>query len=269
MDANIATPLIGRGHVWHRRLSPTVHSFRYPSYFTMIPMRSWSSHGSPGLARNKPGMLSFYDCDHGRGNSDALQWLDEVLRNEGCNDADGEIWLQTYPRVLGYVFKPVSFWYAYRKDGTLAAIVVEVNNTFGERHCYFLPEPSLTWSSAVKAHKVFHVSPFCSVEGDYFFRFYQTPEALCSTTKMPKDAPATRSILVRIDLHQDNQALLQTSFGGRLEPCTTRSSRNAFFNIPLMTLGVVARIHWQALKLLLKRVPFLRKPPPPQQFVTR
>src|SRR3989344_4698121 len=88
-------------------------------------------------------------------------WLDELLRTEGVTDATGEVWLHCYPRVLGYTFKPVSFWYCHRADGHLRAIVVEVNNTFGERHCYLLDAPQ--YGVEQQARKVFHVSPFCEV----------------------------------------------------------------------------------------------------------
>ena len=73
--------------------------------------------------------------------------------------------------MLGYVFKPVSFWHCHRPDGSLAAIVAEVNNTFGERHCYLLTGPTLAYGREMVANKVFHVSPFCHVQGSYRFRF--------------------------------------------------------------------------------------------------
>jgi DUF1365 family protein len=128
------------------------------------------------LARNRFGLLAFHDRDHGDGGADALAWIEALLASEGVADADGEIWLHTYPRVLGYVFKPVSFWYCHRADGSLAAVVAEVNNTFGERHCYLLDEPGLAWGRELRARKVFHVSPFCQVEGRYRFRFMRTAE---------------------------------------------------------------------------------------------
>jgi hypothetical protein len=90
------------------------------------------------------GALRFHDADHGDGATPrkaALAWLETLLQAEGITDADGEIWLQCYPRVLGYSFKPVSFWYCHRTDGSLRAIVAEVNNTFGERHAYLLDHP--------------------------------------------------------------------------------------------------------------------------------
>ena len=172
-------------------------------------------------------------------------------------DADGEIWLQTYPRVLGYAFKPVSFWYCHRADGSLAAVLAEVNNTFGERHVYLLHGPGVGWGRELRAHKVFHVSPFCSVEGGYRFRFLRAAGG---------DA---ERIVARVDHDDASGPLLQTSVCGRLEPLSAASARRAFFGMPLMTLGVIGRIHWQALRLLLKRVPFFTKPDPPRAFVTR
>jgi DUF1365 family protein len=100
---------------------------------------------------------------------------------------------------------------------------------------------------------VFHVSPFCEIQGGYRFRFMRT---------------AKRTV-ARVD-HDDAQgALLQTSVSGRLAPLTPAAVRAAFFGMPLMTLGVVLRIHWHALRLWLKHVPFVSKPAPPQAFVSR
>ena len=138
-----ALPLIGFGHVWHRRLRPVEHAFRYPGYFLLLPLRSLRTQPDPVLRRNRLGWLSFHDRDHGEGGPDALAWFEQLLHSEGIDDADGEIWLHTFPRVLGYVFKPVSFWYAHRADGSLAAVLAEVNNTFGERHAYLLAGPDL------------------------------------------------------------------------------------------------------------------------------
>lgn len=160
-----ARPLIGFGHVWHRRLRPVEHAFRYPGYFLMLPLRSLRTQPDAALRRNRLGWLSFHDSDHGEGGCDALAWFEQLLHSEGIADADGEVWLHTFPRVLGYVFKPVSFWYAHRADGSLAAVLAEVNNTFGERHAYLLAGPDLDWGREQVARKQFHVSPFCEVCG--------------------------------------------------------------------------------------------------------
>ena len=151
--ADAARPLLGRGRVWHRRLRPAQHEFSHASYFLLLPMRSLRAQPHAALHRNRFGMLSFQDRDHGDGRADALAWLDSVLAAEGITDAQGEVWLQTYPRVLGHVFKPVSFWYAHRSDGSLAAVLAEVNNTFGQRHCYLLHGPTLCWGGEMQADK--------------------------------------------------------------------------------------------------------------------
>jgi len=247
-------PQIGFGQVRHRRLRPAAHAFSYPTFFVLLPMRSLQATPRAGaLPRNRAGALSFWDCDHGDGRSDALRWLDDLLCTEGIHDADGEAWLHCYPRMLGYVFKPVSFWYCHRADGSLRAIVVEVNNTFGERHCYLLDAP--VFGRELQAAKVFHVSPFCPVEGLYRFRFLVTP--------------ARDRTVVRIDYDDATGPLLQTSVSGQLEPLTRAAMRRALWQHPLMTLAVIARIHWQALRLAAKRVPFFSKPAAPSAFVTR
>lgn len=256
--------LLGFGVVRHTRLRPT-HAFDYPTFFLMLPMRSLRAHGWDSLPINRSGWLSFHDADHGdgRGPQDggALAWLEALLKTEGIADADGEVWLHCYPRVLGYTFKPVSFWHCHRSDGSLRAIVVEVNNTFGERHCYLLDEPR--HGHELRARKVFHVSPFCSIEGGYRFRFMTAGGA-------PAGWPSEGAkVVARIDHDDDSGPLLQTSVSGQLTVVSAASLRRAAWRYPLHTLGVIARIHWQAFKLWRKRVRFHRKPQPPEAFITR
>lgn len=211
------------------------------------------------LAINRWAWLAFHDADHGDARpaktGGALAWLDELLHKEGIHDATGEVWLQAFPRVLGHTFKPVSFWYAHRAEGGLAAIVAEVNNTFGERHCYLLPAP--VYGQTLLANKVFHVSPFCDVQGEYRFRFMRTQHN------------GQDRIVARVDHGDDDGPLIDTSWSGVLEPATAAALRRVMWRFPLLTLAVVARIHGHALLLWLKKVPFWRKPEPPRTFVTR
>jgi DUF1365 family protein len=213
-------------------------------------------------SRNRFNLMSFYDRDHGDGKTPLLQWIDQLLKSEQVEDADGEIWLQTFPRVLGYVFNPVSFWYCHRRNGELRAIVCEVNNTFGERHCYLLDTGgAMPWGVLLAAKKVFHVSPFCAVEGNYRFRFMRTTQTI--------DSRNIERIVARIDYDDNEGPLLLTSVSGVLSPLSNASATEAFLRHPLMTIGVIARIHWQALRLFIKRVPFFSKPLPPSSSLSR
>ena len=252
--------LLGTGVVRHHRLRPAEHAFAVPTYFLLLPLRSLREQPDPALPRRRRALASFDDRDHGDGRDDCLAWFDELLARAGIADADGEVWLHCLPRVFGRAFKPVSFWYAHRRDGRLAAVVAEVNNTFGERHCYLLDGPDLAFGREQRARKVFHVSPFCRVEGDYRFRFLRTD--LGASAQPPRT-------VVRIDHHDAQGALLHTSVSGRLEPLSAAALRRAALAMPLLPLAVLARIHWHALRLWARRVPFHAKPAPPADFVTR
>lgn len=251
---------IGIGQVRHARLRPRRNAFAYGNWFVWLPMRHLHNPQSQGaLAINQPGLVSYYDIDHGDGRGPeqggALAWLQELLQAQGVHDANGDIWLHTYPRVWGYTFKPVSFWYCHRADGTLRAIVAEVNNTFGERHCYFLDHPA--WGAELQATKVFHVSPFCDVKGGYQFRF------------MTAERGHQTQTVARIDYNDGRGPLLQTSVSGQLQPATASAVRYVLWRYGPMTLMVMLRIHWQAFKLWVKQTGFRSKPTPPSDFVTR
>lgn len=255
-----ARALIGFGQVRHTRLRPRRHAFRYATWFLMLPIRRLQdAHAMGGLAINRSAAVSFHEQDHGDGRGEAqggtLEWLQSLLHSEGIDDADGEIWLHTYPRVLGYTFKPVSFWYCHRDDGSLRALVAEVNNTFGERHCYLLENPRA--GADLVAAKRFHVSPFFHTDGLYRFRFLKTLR------------DSSQHTVVRVDYEDADGPLLQTSVSGALQPVTPALLRRALWRYPAMTMMVMARIHWQALQLAMKRVSFHRKPAPPDQFLTR
>jgi len=245
-----STPIahIGYGRVMHARLQPALHRFDYPVYFVHLAVHALDRAETRWFSLNRFNLLSFHEADHGDGGS-CLDWVRDVLNKHGLI-ADGEIWLTTFPRVLGYAFKPVSFWHCHAAGGGLVAILAEVNNTFGERHVYLLrtDDPD----AALHADKAFHVSPFFPVHGRYTFRFQSGPGFFRA----------------RIDYDDGSGEALRTAWMGRLEPLTARACLRAFFAYPLMTWGVIARIHLQALRLLLKRVPLYRKPPTPLKEVT-
>ena len=259
-------PMIGFGQVRHERLRPAHNAFAYATYFLMLPMRAMTARPQTTiepLALNRFAAISFFDRDHGDGRTPeqggALGWLDQLLAAEGITDATGEAWLHCYPRVWGFTFKPVSFWFCHRapddQGGGLRAVVVEVNNTFGERHVYLLD--GATYGKEIHASKTFHVSPFCDVQGAYRFRF------------MRSTGRRGNKMVARIDYDDGAGPLLQTSVSGSLEPITRAALHRAMWRYPAMTVGVVFHIHFQAARLWFKRVKFWRKPEPPLDLVTR
>lgn len=257
-------PQLCFGRVGHRRLRPVVNAFSYRAYYLRLPLRALAdgSFNSRLFSRNRFNLLSFHDADHGDGKTALVEWIDRLLRAEGIDDADGEVWLQTMPRVLGHVFNPVSFWFCHRANGMLRAVLCDVHNTFGERHCYLLDDGfDIGPGAELRARKVFHVSPFNPVTGEYRFRFTRV-------LQLDGVGSAERTG-ASIDYIDGDGPILQTSIGGVARPLDGRSVRSAFFSYPLQSFGVVARIHYQALRLFLKRLPFYTKPAAPQQKVTR
>lgn len=253
------------GVVKHTRFRPKHNSFGYRVFTLKIPLRLRQADtrllSRHGLGDNQFRLISFYDKDHGQGEVNSLAWIEALLTQYQIDGVDGEIWLQTFPRVLGYTFNPVSFWICTRSNGEVRAIVAEVNNTFGERHCYLLAKDSgesIRSGETLASRKVFHVSPFCEVQGDYHFRFL-----------FSEDSQAKNRTLYRIELLEDNQPLINTSISGTERPLNRRNLYLAILSYPLMSIGVIVRIHWQAIKLWLKGVPFHSKPQPPEFEVTR
>lgn len=231
------------GHVMHRRLRPAVNAFVYPVFFVQLPVADLAAAKGPIFSIDRANLLSFHQQDHGpRDGSPLLPWIQSLLRGRGL-PADGEIVLQCFPRVLGYVFNPVSFWFCHDRTGRLIAILTEVSNTFGGRHSYLLYNPDaapLRDGQEMAADKAFHVSPFNEIEGGYRFRFHL-------------DRPVP---LARIDYDDAEGELLLTSISGKPRAWTTPALLAAFLRMPFLTAGVMFRIHWQALKLWLKGVPF-------------
>jgi DUF1365 family protein len=252
-------PAVVRGEIAHRRRRPATNAFTYPAFCLRLPLSQLAELSGRGIAHNRRGLLSFHDRDHGARDGGSLDaWMRALLARHGIA-ADGEIVLHAFPRVLGYVFNPVSFWVCHDRRGSVRAVLCEVSNTFGEHHNYLLAHDDgrpLASGEALAARKVFHVSPFCELGGRYAFRFHFGPGRW----------------LARIDYFDDDRAeepLLETWISGQVTPLEPASTRRLLLQYPLFTLGVVARIHWQALRLWTKRVPFFTKPEPPLERTTR
>jgi len=257
MSAAGASLRLYLGDVLHRRLAPARHAFRHGVFFLRLRIDGAPQELPALLSRNRWNLCGFYDADHGPRDGSPLEpWIRSLLDRHGLACADGAIWLQTFPRVLGYVFNPVSFWLCHDRSGALRAVLAEVSNTFGEHHNYLVAHADARPIRAgdwLAARKVFHVSPFFPVTGEYRFRFSDHPDR-CA---------------FRIDYDDGQGHQLTTSVSGSAQPATAGALLQAFFRYPWMTLGVMLRIHYHALRLWLKRVPFFSKPPAPAEDTTR
>jgi DUF1365 family protein len=240
-----------KGRVMHERLRPKPHRFVYPVFYVRCDLDRLASLDSGwfGVDRWRP--LSLHRRDHGpRDGADLAAWMRAQLAAAGIDEADGTIWLQAFPRVFGYAFNPVSLWFCHDRDGGLRALLAEVRNTFGERHSYLLSaqhHAPITADTTLICRKVLHVSPFCRVEGGYTFRVRENAD----------------SASIAIDYHDADGLLIRTALAGHLQPLTRASACAALLGQPLLTFGVIARIHWQALRLALKKAPFYGKHPAP------
>jgi hypothetical protein len=193
-----------------------------------------------------------------------MQWLKRTLEASDVRFEVGAVWLQCFPRVFGYVFNPVSFWLVHDREGVLRALLAEVNNTFGQRHQYVLTAPNLgPLDPHVKlgCQKVFHVSPFCDVQGNYQFeldvRAGQHRLAIDYFDEEPEAQGGQRS-----------QPLLRTAIVVQPQPLRTRALLAAFLTMPMMTFGVMLRIHVQAFKLWRRGATFRSLPALPADEVT-
>jgi DUF1365 family protein len=258
LAAHAGGPALLAGSVMHRRHRPAGNAFRYPAFCLRLPLSRLPDLAATAVRWNRRGLVSFHERDHGPRTGASLDaWLRDLLAGEGIA-VDGEIVLHAFPRMLGYVFNPVTFWVCHDRDGAVRAVLAEVANTFGETHRYLLAHEDghpLASGETLVARKRFHVSPFCEVRGHYAFRFHFGGERW----------------LARVDYFDGEAAtpLLETSISGTAEALPHRAGP-FFLRYGWFTLGVVARIHWQAWRLWRRRVPFFRKPePPPVAIVSR
>ena len=270
------TPTVCTGEVMHARTLPTRNIFRYPLFFLRLPLRHISSLNATGLAINRRGLCQILNKDYGpRDGSELLPWVRRILADHHLGDVtrDGEVMLQTMPRLFGYLFNPVSFYFCHDTDRALRAVICEVRNTFGERHHYLVShrdQRPILPGEQLLATKVFHVSPFFPVEGHYEFRFGGTPTMpIAIINYIQLNGQPTKS-------GQENTASnaaggqpgLRTWLKGHAVTLSTQSLRKALIRFPLLTFGVILRIHWQALRLWLHKVTFHTKPAPPLKETT-
>lgn len=228
-----------KAKIYHKRHLPSENEFTYSGYYIKFYVEKMEDLKSIFFSVNKFNLFSFYEKDHGYRNGAPLKlWAQDMLAKSGILNFEGNVELQTFPRVLGYVFNPVSFWFC-REGDDLIAIICEVNNTFGESHTYVLNQKPNERTYYLP--KEFHVSPFYDVKGEYEFDF----------TKKDK---------VNINYYFDGNLQLCTSLNGDEIKWTDWSLFKLFFRYPFYTFFILILIHVQALKLFLKKNKFYSKP---------
>lgn len=256
------SPVVCSGEVMHARTRPTRNIFHYPVFFLRLPLSRLSSLDVPALSINRRGMCQILNRDHGpQDGSDLWDWAQKLLATQGLNEitCGGEVVLQTMPRLFGYLFNPVSFYFCYDPDQHLRAVICEVSNTFGERHNYVVAHDDHRPIAAVdtlRALKAFHVSPFFPLGGAYEFRFGGSPEHPVAMINYQADnEDDAKSGAGRYGL--------RTWLRGDATLLNTTHLRMAIWRFPLLTFGVITRIHWQAFRLWVRKVTFFSKPTNP------
>lgn len=248
------------GWVSHQRLRPRRHRLRYRVYALLLDLDALEATAAPlrWLSLNRFNLLSVHEADHGSGRpgpgAGLAAWLRERLREADLPD-DGALWMMAMPRVLGHGFNPLSVHFCHDRAGRLRAVLYEVHNTFGERHGYLVEVPEagpqggdgelLTQVVA----KDFHVSPFMAMALSYRFRL-----------RVPRPGAADDGYALSIEVSDAQGPLLVAHQQAVRHPLTDRQILRHFVGHPLLTLKVVAGIHWEALKLWLKGVPVQPKP---------
>jgi DUF1365 family protein len=246
------------GEVVHQRFFPRRHRLRYRVFQGLFDLDEL-----PRLSRelrlfshNRFNIFALYDRDHEGGSvGDLRASVENRLREAGLPADGGRIALLCMPRVCGFVFNPLSVYYCYDTNGDLSANIYEVNNTFGQRHSYVIPVNGTADGDQVRqsCKKEFYVSPFMDMDMIYDFRL-----ALPGTT-----------VATCIDgSRTDGARLIFASFTGARRELNDLTLMAALLTHPLLTIGVVAAIHWEAAKLFAKGLRLRPRPPPPATAVT-
>ena len=232
--ARAAPGCLYQGHVMHMRLRPFGHKFRYRVFALLLDVDRLEEACSALrlLKLDRWGPLSFHQRDHGPRDGSALRpWVEAQLAEQGL-PSPARIRLLSFPRILGFVFNPLSVYYCEDAHGQLQSVIYEVKNTFGDQHPYVLDaRPDADGATRHGHAKGFFVSPFIGQDETYRFTIL----------------PLARRLALKI-----RQETLIATWSGQRRPLRDGSLLRLWATHPLMTFKVVGAIHWQALRLWLK-----------------
>lgn len=249
------------GEVMHRRLRPAGHCLRYRIFMLLVDLDDVGGLGRRLrlLSIGRFNLFSLDLRDYGDGDPQGPRAHVEALLARAGLATAGPIHLLTMPRVLGYAFNPLNVYFCGRRDGSVAAIVYEVNNTFGERHAYVLPVERMDGEKGPirqRSSKAMYVSPFLGMDHEYRFRVGPPSER-------------RSSLSLQVNVHDADGPVLLASFRAARTPLSDAALACRFLALPLMTLKVVAGIHWEALRLWLKGLPVHARPGATQRAAQR
>ena len=244
-----------KARVSHARRFPVANRFRYGIDYLLLDEAALAGGGGPALfSFGGPNLVSLYPSDHGVGGYAGFDGVRRMAGDAGIGGVD-RLLLLTHPRYWGYTFNPVSFWFLLGARGNLRAVLAEVHNTFGDRHGYLCRAENgadIGPDCRTVSEKCFHVSPFFDIRGAYRFRF------------LLDDARLAVSVV-----YDDGAAGgLNTAIAGTLRPFTDRELVRALLRRPFGAARTTALIHWQALRLYRRGVPYRRRPEPPGRSIT-
>ena len=237
---------IYNGTVIHKRFKPKQHFFKYKVFSLFIDLSELKKIEKEVsfFSYNKFNLISFFDIDHGSRDGESLKkWVKKNLAKIQIYNENIKIKLLCYPRIFGYVFNPLSIFFIYDENNYLISILYEVKNTFGEQHTYVFKTEKNRNLTENSCYKKFHVSPFIEMDCKYFFKILNPEQKL--------------SVIIN---QSDNEGkLLFASQDGVRSELNSKNLIFSYISHPLMTFKVIAAIHFEAFKLWLKGIRFVKK----------
>ena len=234
------------GKVVHKRFKPKVHFFKYKVFSLLLDLSEISllDKSLKIFSYNKFNIISFYDADHGpRDGTSLMKWVIKNLTDNKINTENIKIKLLCYPRIFGYVFNPLSVFFIYNKNSELISILYEVKNTFGEQHTYIFKTKENDNFIKNTCKKKFHVSPFIEMDCTYFFRILK---------------PSNKISLIIDQYDKEGKILFASQDGIKLE-FNSKNLIKSYLNHPFMTFKIIFAIHYEAFKLWVKGIKFIKK----------
>ena len=242
----IKESFIYNGQVIHKRFKPKEHFFKYKVFSLFLDLSEIKEieRKISFFSYNKFNLISFFDKDHGdRNGTSLIEWVKNNLKKSGLNIDQVKIKLLCYPRILGYVFNPLSIFFVYNYKSSLIAILYEVKNTFGEQHTYVFKTNPNEKNVQNNCEKKFHVSPFMDLSSRYYFKILDPQNKLS----------------VVIDQRDKEGKLLYASQDGLKSELSAKNLILSYIKHPLMTFKIISAIHFEALRLWVKGIKLIKK----------